>query len=78
MEKSFWATAVGKQEREGASVVEAVESGCETVGKCDQKSEVMGFGCRRCAKRDEQICEVQASKVPNCRQSRRVLELVEC
>lgn len=74
-EKSCWTTVIANQKREGASVVERER---ETVERCDQRHEAREFGCRRRAKKDEQICEVQESKVPNCRQSRRVLELVEC
>lgn len=48
------------------------------VVMCDPRSEVKECGCRWRAKKDEQICEVRESTVPNCRRSRQVLELGGC
>lgn len=45
---------------------------------CDRKNEAREFGCRRCAKKCEQICAVQESKAPSCLQSCLVLALLVC
>lgn len=51
---------------------------CGMAAECGRKNEGRESGCWRCATRDAQICEVQESRVPNCRQSCRVSEWVVC
>lgn len=52
--------------------------GCVKVVQCGLKNGVREFGWWRCATTDEQICEVQVSKVPSCRRSLLVSEWLVC